>query len=164
MSSHKNKAIFLDRDGVLIAERGDYTWLLEDLKINAGVSEALQKFSSQGFLLIVISNQAGIAKGLYTKQDADYLHLHISRNLSLSGIQIEEYYYCPHHPLTGKCICRKPDSGLLEKAIARFNIDPEKSYFIGDTERDIIAGSKAGVNTILIEPNSDLRVINLSEY
>ncbi len=162
MFSEKNKAIFLDRDGVLIHERGDYTWLLEDLKINIGVPEALLEFSKQGFLLIVISNQGGIGKGLYSIAEADYLHLHISRNLGMNGVQITEYYYCPHHPTTSKCICRKPDSLLLEKAIARFNIDPEKSFFIGDTERDIVAGQKAGVNTILIEPNSDLRLINLS--
>jgi D-glycero-D-manno-heptose 1,7-bisphosphate phosphatase len=164
MYSEKKKAIFLDRDGVLIQERGDYTWLLEDLKINQGVPEALQNFSKEGYLLIVISNQGGIGRDLYTKQEADYLHLHISRSLGMSGIKIDEYYYCPHHPTTSNCICRKPDSQLLEKAIARFNIDPEKSFFIGDTERDILAGRKAGVNTILIEPNSDLRLITLSDF
>lgn len=164
MYSEKKKAIFLDRDGVLINERGDYTWLLEDLKINPGVPEALLNFSKEGYLLIVISNQGGIGKGLYTKQEADYLHLHISRSLGMSGIEIAEYYYCPHHPTTSNCICRKPDSQLLEKAIARFNIDPEKSFFIGDTERDIIAGRKAGVKTVLIEPNSDLRIIDLSGF
>jgi len=160
MSFEKQKAIFLDRDGVLIQERGEYTWLLEDLKINPGVTEALLDFSKKGYLLIVISNQAGIGKGLYTKQEADYLHLHISRNLSLNGITIAEYYYCPHHPTTGKCICRKPDSLLLEKAIARFNIDASRSFFIGDAERDIEAGHKAGVNAIKIEPNGDLRSID----
>jgi D-glycero-D-manno-heptose 1,7-bisphosphate phosphatase len=158
MLSEKRKAIFLDRDGVLIQERGDYTWLLEDLKINSGVVEALQQFTKQGFLLIVISNQAGIGKGLYSKADADYLHHHISRNLGLNGIKIEEYYYCPHHPTTGKCICRKPDSLLLEKAIARFNIDPTQSYFIGDADRDIEAGLKAGVIAVKIEPNGKLFV------
>ncbi len=149
-------AIFLDRDGVLIKERGDYTWLLEDVKINKNVPEALQQFSNVGFLLIVISNQAGIGKGLYTQQDADYIHLHIARNLAMSGITITEFYYCPHHPTTTKCLCRKPDSLLLEKAIARFNIDPKKSYFIGDADRDIEAGQKAGVASIKIEPNGDL--------
>lgn len=161
MLFEKQKAIFLDRDGVLIRERGDYTWLLEDLKINPGVVEALQNFSRQGYLLIVISNQAGIDKGLYSKQDADYLHLHISRNLGMNGITIAEYYYCPHHPTVGKCICRKPDSLLLEKAIARFNIDASQSFFIGDAERDIEAGLKAGVTAIKIEPNGDLRIVEM---
>lgn len=161
MSFEKRKAIFLDRDGVLIQERGDYTWLLEDLKINQGVVEALQNFSKQGYLLIVISNQAGIDKGLYSKQDADYLHLHISRHLGMNGITIAEYYYCPHHPTVGNCICRKPDSFLLEKAMARFNIDASKSYFIGDADRDIEAGMKAGVTSIKIEPNGDLKNVEL---
>lgn len=161
MLFEKQKAIFLDRDGVLIRERGDYTWLLEDLKINPGVVEALQNFSRQGYLLIVISNQAGIDKGLYSKQDADYLHLHISRNLGMNGITIAEYYYCPHHPTVGKCICRKPDSLLLEKAIARFNIDASQSYFIGDAERDIEAGLRVGINTVKIESNDNLTNIKL---
>ncbi len=161
MQSEKAKAIFLDRDGVLIKERGDYTWLLEDMIVNPNVVNALRKFSEKRYLLIVISNQAGIAKGIYQKSDADYLHLHLSRHFSLSGISISEYYYCPHHPEVSKCICRKPDSLLLEKAIARFNIDPSKSYFIGDADRDMEAGKKAGVNCIKIEPNASLLGIQL---
>jgi D-glycero-D-manno-heptose 1,7-bisphosphate phosphatase len=156
MSSEKRKAIFLDRDGVLIRERGDYTWLLEDMIVNPGVADSLQRYAAAGYLLIVISNQAGIAKGIYEKKDADYLHLHLSRHFALKGITIGEYYYCPHFPSFSKCLCRKPDSLLLEKAIARFQIDPAKSYFIGDTDRDMEAGVKAGVNVIRIEPNAPL--------
>src|SRR3954469_8114377 len=148
------KAIFLDRDGVLIRERGDYTWLLEDMHINDGVVEGLQKFQRDGYLLIVISNQSGISKGLYTKQDADYLHLHLERFFTNNNIHITEFYYCPHHPTISNCICRKPDSQLLEKAIARYNIDPKQSWFIGDADRDIEAGKKAGVNTFKIDVNA----------
>ena len=75
------------------------------------------------------------------------------------GIVIEEVYYCPHHDSTGKCLCRKPGSLLVEKAIARFDIDASRSYFIGDRERDIIAGQSAGTKGILVEVNSDLRKI-----
>lgn len=156
MQFEKIKAIFLDRDGVINFERGDYNWELEDLKINPGIPEALQFASENGFLLIVISNQAGIGKGLYTKSQADYFHLHISRILSMNGVRIAEYYYCPHHPSTSNCICRKPDSLLLEKGIARYNIDVEKSYFIGDAERDMVAGQKVGLNCIRIEANTDI--------
>jgi D-glycero-D-manno-heptose 1,7-bisphosphate phosphatase len=152
----KNKAIFLDRDGVLIRERGDYTWLLEDMFINDNVDKALKVFSDAGYLLIVISNQSGIDKGLYTKKDADYLHLHLDRFFRNKNILIEEFYYCPHHPTVSKCLCRKPDSLLLEKAIARFNIDPLHSWFIGDADRDIEAGKKAGVKTLKIAVNSSL--------
>jgi D-glycero-D-manno-heptose 1,7-bisphosphate phosphatase len=155
MSSDK-KAIFLDRDGVLIRERGDYTWLLEDMKINDGVEEALKLLSNAGFLLIVISNQSGIAKGLYKKQDTDYIHLHLQRKLNNIGIRIEEFYYCPHHPTVSNCICRKPESSLLEKAIARYKINPKLSWFIGDAERDIEAGKKSGVQTYKVDVNGSL--------
>ncbi len=157
-----NKAVFLDRDGVLIRERGDYTWLLEDVTINEGVEESLKTLSDAGFLLIVISNQSGISKGLYNKQEADYIHLHLERNFNLKGIKILEYYYCPHHPSVSNCICRKPDSLLLEKAMARFRINPAKSWFIGDADRDMEAGKKAGVQTFKLDVNASLKpVVNL---
>jgi D-glycero-D-manno-heptose 1,7-bisphosphate phosphatase len=155
MSSEK-KAIFLDRDGVLIRERGDYTWLLEDMHINDGVVEALKSFSQAGYLLIVISNQSGISKGLYTQKDADYLHLHLERFFRNQNIEITEFYYCPHHPSVTMCICRKPDSQLLEKALARFDINPDLSWFIGDADRDIEAGIRAGVQTVKIDVNGSL--------
>ena len=152
----KQKAIFLDRDGVLIRERGDYTWQLEDMQINGDVNEALKKFTQEGFVLIVISNQSGISKGLYTKENADYLHLHLDRFFKNNGIQIKEFYYCPHHPSVSNCLCRKPDSLLLEKAIARFNINVDESWFIGDADRDIEAGIKAGVRTFKLDVNGSL--------
>jgi D-glycero-D-manno-heptose 1,7-bisphosphate phosphatase len=151
-----NKAVFLDRDGVVNVERGEYTWLLEDFKLNGGLIEALKNFREKNYMLIVISNQGGIAKDLYKKEEVDYLHLHLERVLKNQGIELTEIYYCPHHPDTGKCICRKPDSLLLEKALARFNIDASASYFIGDAERDVEAGKKAGMTTIKVEPNSSL--------
>src|SRR5947207_2404122 len=113
-----NKAIFLDRDGVINKERGDYNYLLEDFILN-DIAEPLLEFQKRGYLLIVISNQSGIGKGLYTHEQVDYLHLHLQRVLKNKGITLTEIYYCPHHPTTSNCLCRKPDSLLLEKAIAR---------------------------------------------
>src|SRR5437763_380941 len=139
MHSEKHKAIFLDRDGVINEERGDWTYLLENFRINAGVVEALKIFQQKNYLLIVISNQSGIAKGIYTKEQADYLHLHLERVLKNHGIILTEVYYCPHHPEVSKCLCRKPDSLMLEKAIARFNVSASESFFIGDADRDIEA-------------------------
>ncbi len=152
----EQKAIFLDRDGVLIRERGDYTWQLEDVTINDGVENALKKFSEAGFLLIVVSNQSGISKGLFTIENAEYVHLHLQRYFNNKGIRIDEFYFCPHHPSVSNCICRKPDSLLLEKAIARFNIIKSESWFIGDADRDIEAGKKVGVRTLKIEANGSL--------
>jgi len=159
MPSEKRKAIFLDRDGVINEERGDWTYLLEDFRVNDGVVEALKAFLQKNYLLIVISNQSGIAKGVYKRAQTEYLHLHLERVLKNHGVTLTEFYFCPHHPDVSKCICRKPDSLLLEKAIARFNINAAESYFIGDAERDEAAGKKAGVKTIKVEKNSSLTSI-----
>jgi len=159
MHSKKNKAVFLDRDGVLNHETGNYVTHLEDFIINKGVFEALKIFQEKNYLLIVISNQGGISKGICTKEQVDYLHLHLERALKNKGILLSEIYYCPHHPEITNCICRKPDSQLLEKAMARFNIDAGLSYFIGDAERDMLAGERAGVQTIRVEINQSLMEI-----
>ncbi len=156
MPSEKNKAVFLDRDGVINREQSRYVTHLEDFIINDGVVEALKIFRDKNYLLIVISNQGGISKGICTKEQVDYLHLHLQRAMKNNGIEISEVYYCPHHTDVTNCICRKPDSQMLEKAMARFNIDPLQSYFIGDADRDIEAGIKAGVTTIKVVANQSL--------
>ena len=156
------KAIFLDRDGEINKERGDYTYLLENFEILPDVIESLELFQKKNYLLIIMSNQGGIAKNVYTKADVEILHSFLLMKLRESSIHITEIYYCPHHPLKGKCLCRKPDSLLIEKSIARFNIDCGLSYFIGDKERDILAGQQAGVKSILIKPNESL--LNIMEF
>ncbi|HXC03306.1 MAG TPA: HAD-IIIA family hydrolase, partial [Bacteroidia bacterium] len=92
----------------------------------------------------------------YSFADVEKLHAHIQRYMRMNGIEIDEIYYCPHHPDTGRCICRKPDSLLIEKALARFEIDPSISYFIGDRERDIQSAEKVHVKGILIPSNTPL--------
>jgi D-glycero-D-manno-heptose 1,7-bisphosphate phosphatase len=153
-----NKAVFLDRDGVL--NRNDDTYYVyqpEDCHINKGVIETLLKLQEQGYLLIIISNQGGISKGLYTKKDTDQCHKILLDQCKKHNIRIEEIYYCPHSPSKEQCLCHKPDSLMLEKAIARFRIDKQSSYFIGDSDRDIEAGKKAGVTPIKVESNQELR-------
>ena len=152
----KNKAIFLDRDGIINKERGDYTIRMEDFVFVDDLVKSLRKFQKNDYKLIIISNQSGIKKGVYTFEDVEILHNHILRFMRLNGLTIEEIYYCPHHPSTGKCICRKPDSLLIEKALARFDIDPATSWFIGDRPRDIEAAEKVHVRGILVESNSSL--------
>jgi len=142
-----NKAVFLDRDGVLNRERDAYTWKLEDFEILPDVIPALKILKQKGY---------GIGKGLFNFEDVERVHQYLRDKLSDAGVQLEEIYYCFHHPETGKCICRKPDSLLVEKSIARFDIDVKTSYFIGDKERDILAGQKAGIKGILIEQNTSL--------
>ncbi|HLC84041.1 MAG TPA: HAD family hydrolase [Bacteroidia bacterium] len=152
------KAIFLDRDGVINVERG-YTHKLEDFVILPDVVEVLQLLLKRGYLLVVVSNQSGIAKGLYTQQDVETVHQFMLNEFAKSEIKLSEIYYCVHHPDVSKCICRKPDSLFVEKALARFNIEAKKSYFIGDKERDTEAAEKAGVKGILIESNISLKTI-----
>jgi D-glycero-D-manno-heptose 1,7-bisphosphate phosphatase len=153
-----NKAIFLDRDGVINVERG-YTHRLEDFVILPDLIEVLQLFQKKGYLLIVVSNQSGIAKGLYKQSEVEILHSYLVKELGNNNIKLSEIYYCVHHPDVSRCICRKPDSLFVEKALARFDIDPTKSYFIGDKERDTEAAEKAGVKGILIEANISLKTI-----
>jgi D-glycero-D-manno-heptose 1,7-bisphosphate phosphatase len=155
-SLFQKKAIFLDRDGVINVERG-YTYKIEDFLILPEVIDALKVFKTQGFLLIIISNQGGIGKGLYTKNDVNLLHTYLFNHLKKNDLLLDEIYYCPHFPESSKCICRKPDSLMIEKAMARFGIDPTQSYFIGDKERDIEAAKKANVKGILIEANTSLK-------
>jgi D-glycero-D-manno-heptose 1,7-bisphosphate phosphatase len=154
------KAIFLDRDGTINNNCDHYyIWHKEELLLNPGVGEALAELRSRGYLLIVITNQGGISKGEFTARDVDLLHVHLRSMLAQAGITLDEVYYCPHHPMVESCLCRKPQPLMIEKALARFGIDPLSSWMIGDAERDIEAGKAAGLRTILIEPNSDLREV-----
>lgn len=153
-----NKCIFLDRDGVINKERG-YVFRLEDFVFTDDIFSSLKKLQEAGFIFVVITNQSGIAKGLYRHEDVKVIHNYMLKTMQENGIFITEIYYCPHHPDVEPCICRKPDSGMLEKAIARFNIDVTKSWFIGDKERDMQAAEKAGVKPIIIEPDRTLNEI-----
>lgn len=152
----KCKAVFLDRDGVINREPGDFVFEQEDFKLNGGLIEALLKLKEAGFIFVVITNQSGIALGRYSHEQAGKIHSILKEQLSAAGVDIAEIYYCPHHPSRGKCLCRKPGSLMVEKAIGRFNIDPSLSFMIGDRERDTEAASAAGVRGILIKTNESL--------
>lgn len=151
-----SKAVFFDRDGVINRERGEYTWRLEDFTINDGLIEFMKHAQQKGYLLIVISNQGGIQRGKYTLQDVEIAHNYLKDELRKNGVELTDIYICPHHDKTERCFCRKPQSIMLEKAIARFNVDVSQSLFFGDSARDIDAGNAVGVKSIWIEPNSSL--------
>lgn len=156
-----NKALFLDRDGVINRERGEYTWRIEDFSLNAGLVEFLKVAQQKGYLLIVISNQGGVQRGKYSLKDVEIVHQYLRKELKSQGIDLTDIYICPHHDKTERCFCRKPQPIMLEKAIARFNIDVNKSIFFGDSLRDIEAGNAVGVKSVQIQPNSSL-LIHLS--
>ena len=150
-----NKAIFLDRDGVINKEIG-YVFQVENFVLTDEIIPALKKLQAAGYIFIVVTNQSGIAKDLYTQSDVETVHKYMLSLLNKNDIHISEIYYCTHHPDVEPCTCRKPDSGMLEKGIARFNIDVKRSYMIGDKERDIQAAEKAGVKGIHIESDAPL--------
>lgn len=152
-----NKAIFIDRDGVINSDIGHYyIYKPEDFILNEGIIEALQQFKEAGYLLIVISNQGGVDKGMYTCDDVEAVHQKMRYLLEQKGIELSEIYYCPHHNEVQKCMCRKPSNLNIEKAIARFDIDRAQSWMIGDSDRDILAGKASNLHTLKIESNENI--------
>jgi D-glycero-D-manno-heptose 1,7-bisphosphate phosphatase len=152
-------AVFLDRDGVINRERGEHTWRLEDFEVLPTVSDALKAIRAAGKLSVVVSNQSGIGLGLYGHADVERLHTYLHAHLAQQGAAIDAVYYCPHHPQQGRCLCRKPGSLLLERAIARYGIDPSVSVMIGDRSRDVDAAGAVGVRGVLVEPNASLLLV-----
>ncbi len=144
------KAVFLDRDGVINVERGEYTYLLEDFQIIPGVLDALQHLYSEGYKLIVVTNQSGISQGLYTEEQMKQCHEFLQQK---SGGIFEAFYHAPLHPTISKSLSRKPDSLLFERAIFRYSLDPEKCWMVGDKERDLIPARKLKVKTVMFSIN-----------
>lgn len=145
-----NKAVFLDRDGTLNVDKG-YVHRIEDWEWIPGAVEAIVALKKAGFLVIVVTNQAGIARGYYGDVDVSRLHAWVNEELGKRGTAIDGFYYCPHHPdYGGECECRKPKPGMLRAAQQDFDIDFTRSWLVGDKAADIQAGLAAGVKPILV--------------
>jgi D-glycero-D-manno-heptose 1,7-bisphosphate phosphatase len=142
-----NKCIFLDRDGVINRDNPDYIYKVEEFEILPGVIEGFKKLKEEGYLLIVITNQSGIRKGIYSTEDMQACHDHFQQ---VSNHLIDKFYYSPYHPFYTESLTRKPESLMFEKAIAKFDIDVSKSWMLGDKERDLIPAEKLGIRGILI--------------
>lgn len=152
-----NKAIFLDRDGVLINNLNHYyIWNSDQLEFVEGVIENLQLLQKNGFQLFIVSNQGGIARGLYTKDDVLKLHDEVIATFRENHISITEILFCPHHNEKEKCLCRKPEPLMIEKLIAKYNLNPLKSAMIGDSESDMEAAARAGIQGVKIMPNKNM--------
>lgn len=147
----KQKCIFLDRDGVLNVERGDYTYLPDDFILEEKVPEALALLKQHGYLLIVVTNQGGMAKGLFTRDQMQACHRKLQEDCRY---MIDAIYHAPSHPAVSASLARKPDSLMLEKAIARYKIDVAASWLVGDQLRDMQAAEKVGVHGILVGPHA----------
>jgi D-glycero-D-manno-heptose 1,7-bisphosphate phosphatase len=142
-----SKALFLDRDGVVNKEK-NYLYKIEDFEFIDGVFETCKYFQSKGYLIIIITNQAGIARGKYTKQDFEILTEWMMKEFQKENIIISQVYHCPHHPeYSGECECRKPNIGMLKEAQKEFNINMAQSILVGDKNSDIEAGINAGIKT-----------------
>ena len=144
-----NKAAFLDRDGVINHDYG-YVHKWKDFKFCKGVFEGLRIITDLGYKIIIITNQSGIDRGIYSENDYQKLTSNMLKALKKRNINITAIYHCPHHPNFSKddyknCICRKPKPGLFIKASKEFNISMDKSISIGDNERDLIASKMAGI-------------------
>jgi D-glycero-D-manno-heptose 1,7-bisphosphate phosphatase len=148
------RAVFIDRDGTINVEK-EYLYLAEECEFIPGAMQAIRLFNDTGFLVVVVTNQSGVARGYYTEEDVHNLHRHMTMQLEQVGSRVDAWYYCPHHP-AGRgsyalpCRCRKPQPGMLLEAARRFDIDLEASIMIGDKLVDVEAGRAAGCRTILV--------------
>ncbi|QGY43117.1 D-glycero-beta-D-manno-heptose 1,7-bisphosphate 7-phosphatase [Maribellus comscasis] len=141
----KNKALFLDRDGTINIEK-NYVYKIEDFEFIPGIFDLISDYQKEGFLIFIVTNQSGIARGMYTEIDYEILTRWMINQFKQKGIYITKVYHCPHHPeITGECNCRKPNPGMILQAIETYNISPVNSVLIGDKKRDFLAGKKAGI-------------------
>ena len=148
--SDKNRAIFLDRDGVINKEV-NYLSNPDDFEFIEGSIEALKILKRKGYLLIVITNQAGIAKGFFTEETLKEIHDKMNRILRQYDIVLDDIFYCPHHPeFTGPCTCRKPKPGMILRAKEKYDINLKDSFMVGDTLNDIQTGIDACCRTALV--------------
>ena len=151
-----NRAVFLDRDGVITQDPPHYAHRLDQLKLIPGSLEAIKLLNENEFKVIVVSNQSGVAKGYFQEEDVRIFNRALGEQLKKKESYIDAIYYCPHHSEAKieeyriDCDCRKPKPGMLLKAALKINIDLKKSFMIGDQWSDISAGYEAGCKTILV--------------
>lgn len=161
-------AIFLDRDGTLVYPR-HYPSRPEDLVLYDGVGSRLARLQNTGFRLVVVTNQSGLARGLFDEVALSRMHVYLTQQLARDGVWVDAIYHCPHHPdgivheLAIRCDCRKPAPGMVLRAAAELGLDPACSWFVGDILDDVEAGHRAGCRTVLVdlgtepEPQDDVR-------
>ena len=150
-----SRAVFLDRDGTLI-EEVNYLDRIERVAFFPWSVDAVRVLNRAGFRVIVVSNQSGVARGLFTEATVNTVHRHIESRLAEGGAHVDAYYYCPHHPegtvdgYRKRCDCRKPGRGLVDRAVAEFGIDPTRSFVVGDRWLDVGLAHAVGARGVLV--------------
>jgi D-glycero-D-manno-heptose 1,7-bisphosphate phosphatase len=152
-----NRGAFLDRDGTINVDSG-YVVSPDKLEFTPGAIDAIRILNQRGYLVAVITNQAGVARGFHTEADVEAFHTEMSRQLTSAGAHIDRYYYCPHHQegtieeYAIRCDCRKPGDALYRKAIADLDLDPSRCIAVGDKPTDLIPAIALGAKSILVVP------------
>ncbi|MCH5195607.1 MAG: HAD family hydrolase [Oscillospiraceae bacterium] len=153
-----NKAFFLDRDGTINVDTG-YVGKPDDIKLMPGAAEAIKKMNDAGYLVIVISNQSGVARGYFTEEQVQEVNQRLNDMLAEHDAHIDAFYYCPHlengsvPEYSIKCLCRKPLPGMFRNAVKDFDLDPSACFACGDNPRDVEGAMAIGV------PNNHLRIV-----
>lgn len=154
------KAIFLDKDGTLV-ENVAYNVRLDRIRVLPGVFEALDRLQSAGYALIIVTNQAGIAHGMFSVEEFQDSMMYLLQQFKRHDIYITDYYFCPHHPegvmkrFQSSCLCRKPLPGMIQTAIVDHRINPRQSWMVGDILHDVEAGNRAGCSTLLVDTGNE---------
>lgn len=151
-----NKVLFLDRDGVINHDPGDYTFSLEEFIILPTVLDAFKLAQDKGYKIIIITNQGGIAKGLYKEEEVYKMHDHLKKECAKIDVTITDIFFSPYHSDLSNSLSRKPGSLMIERAIHRHNVDTARSIMIGDRDRDIECAAAVGVKGIKIPTNAAL--------
>ena len=151
-----NRAVFLDRDGVITQDPPHYAHRIDQLKLIPKSAEAIKLLNENGFKVVVVSNQSGVARGYYKEKDVHIFNDAMKKQLEEGGAHIDAIYYCPHYPEADVeayrivCDCRKPEPGMLKRAEKDLNLDLKRSFLVGDKIIDIVTGYRAGCKTILV--------------
>jgi D-glycero-D-manno-heptose 1,7-bisphosphate phosphatase len=169
----KQKGILVDRDGVLIQERFDYVKSIAEVSFIPGVEEAIAQLWKHQYIVCVVTNQAGISKGLYSSETVEEIHAFIEQHFYKYGHGVIAWYFCPHQD-KDNCVCRKPRPGLLIKAMEDHHLVPLETWMVGDNNSDIEAGMSAGCKTSLVQTGygpmhighvkSDLVIADFSQF
>ncbi len=160
MALARGAAVFLDRDGTLIREVG-YLRRVDQLEILPGVPEALVLLGNFGFKLVMVTNQSAVARGWLSEDELGRIHDALATELARSGVNLDGVYYCPHHPTEGngayrlKCACRKPNTGMIERACVELGLDPTASYVVGDKKGDMELARRVGATAVRIAAEND---------